>query len=166
MFMINNVSNYLVLLVPFLLFNSVINAQSSFVNAGGDITNSSGSISYSIGQLFTSAVSNESGEFNEGVQQISSIRATSIIENEFNNLSVFPNPTKDIIHIKTSSLSGVSDYFISITDLLGKILHTEKIHENETTINLNQLGEHGIYLINFYNSTQEVMTTKRILFID
>ena len=164
--MINNVSNYLVLLVPFLLFNSIINAQSSFVNAGGDITNSSGSISYSIGQLFTNELINESGGLCEGVQQVNNNSLAAIKEIESPDFSFFPNPTNGEITLKNSSFSTENNYYISVTDMVGKKLQSLKLNQNETTINLSELGANGICLISVHSQEGYFITSKRVLLTD
>ena len=67
-------------------------------------------------------------------------------------ISIYPNPTKDIVslQVKTSML-GKS---FTILDLMGKILQTGKIISEHTSISLNQYSD-GVYLIRVGDDQQK-----------
>ena len=125
-----------ILSFSFLLVYSITSAQSGFVNAGGDFSNTYGGVSYSVGQLFTNELINESGELCEGVQQVNSNNSVAAIkEIESPKFSFYPNPTNGKITLKSSSFSAENNYYISVTDMVGKKLQSLKLNQNETTIN-------------------------------
>ncbi|MFZ6053165.1 T9SS type A sorting domain-containing protein [Halocola ammonii] len=70
---------------------------------------------------------------------------TSIDEPETNqlNVSVFPNPTSDLINIE---LDGTNNGTIELLDLTGKVIVSEVFQSNQSTLDLS--GEaRGIYLL-------------------
>jgi hypothetical protein len=158
--------NKSILFLVFLLVHSITSAQSGFVNAGGDMSNTFGSVNYSIGQLFSTEVINESGALCEGVQQVNKNRVAAITEIESPDFSFFPNPTNGKITLKNSSSLTENNYYISVTDILGTKLHSQKMNQNETTINLNELGANGIYLISVHSQEGNYLISKRVLLTD
>ena len=166
MFMKNYFLNKSILFLPFLLVYSIASAQSGFVNAGGDMSNIFGSVNYSIGQLFTTEIINDSGALCEGVQQVNKNRVAAIKEIERPDFSFFPNPTNGKITLKNSSSLTENNYYISVTDILGKKLHSQKMNQNETTLNLNELGANGIYLISVHSQEGNYLISKRVLLTD
>jgi len=156
-----------ILSFSFLLVYSITSAQSGFVNAGGDFSNTYGGVSYSVGQLFTNELINESGELCEGVQQVNSNNSVAAIkEIESPKFSFYPNPTNGKITLKSSSFSTENNYYISVTDMVGKKLQSLKLNQNETTINLSELGANGIYLISVHSQEGYYITSKRVLLTD
>ncbi|WP_438964917.1 T9SS type A sorting domain-containing protein [Flavobacterium sp.] len=83
------------------------------------------------------------------VKLSATLSTTSFLEN--NNLSIFPNPAKENLTIKLDNFTPSQE--ITITDILGKIIHTQKLDGLTTTINTSKL-EKGIYILNLINGTQ------------
>ncbi len=158
--------NKSILFLVFLLVHSITSAQSGFVNAGGDMSNTFGSVNYSIGQLFTTEIINESGALCEGVQQVNKNRVAAINEIESSDFSIYPNPTNGKIILINPSFVTENNYFIYVTDILGKKLHSQKMNQYETTINLNELGANGIYLISVHSQEGNYLISKRVLLTD
>lgn len=73
-------------------------------------------------------------------------------------ISLFPNPTKDNLTLKLDYFSPSQE--ISISDIQGKIIHTQKIEGLTTTINTSSF-EKGIYFLNVIDGTQK--TTKKFI---
>lgn len=71
-----------------------------------------------------------------------------------NGLSVYPNPANDYLKIDLNSTTQ-SNYTVTITDINGKIMYTEKLaallSNNKATINVNALSQ-GMYFIQFSNN--------------
>lgn len=158
--------NKSILFLVFLLVHSIASAQSGFVNAGGDMSNTFGSVNYSIGQLFTTEIINASGAMCEGVQQVNKNRVAAIKEIESPDFSFFPNPTNGKITLKNTSSLTENIFYISVTDMLGKKLHSQKMNQNETSLNLNELGANGIYLISVHSQEGNYLISKRVLLTD
>ncbi len=74
---------------------------------------------------------------------ITKIGIDNILMNQ--KISVAPNPTKDLITIKvTSDLIGLK---YNLTDIMGRVMMTGEIHNEQQQINLQNLRP-GIYLLN------------------
>ncbi len=58
-----------------------------------------------------------------------------------NNISIYPNPTSDLINI-----SGIYNAHIMLYDIDGKMIYSEKIEKNKTSINLSNINN-GIYIL-------------------
>ena len=84
--------------------------------------------------------------------------ATLNIEDEVfeKQVSVYPNPIKDILHITTALSENVN---IKIYTILGEILLEEKI-TNTTTIN-TQSFKNGIYLVEIISGNKKI--TKKLI---
>jgi len=109
---------------------------------------------------------NESGGLCEGVQQVNNNSVAAIKEIESPKFSFYPNPTNGKITLKSSSFSTENNYYISVTDMVGKKLQSLKLNQNETTINLSELGANGIYLISVQSQEGYFITSKRVLLTD
>ncbi len=74
------------------------------------------------------------------------------VNNVNNNLSVsvYPNPTKDIVNFKLAQ--NVGEATITLVDLSGKIVYTDVIlSESKLTLNLSDLSK-GIYMYKIYEN--------------
>lgn len=72
-----------------------------------------------------------------------------------NNIMIYPNPTKDILHLKTIIDKNL---VVSIKDIVGK--EVVKI-KDQKEINVSTL-EKGIYFVDVYQGTQKIITKKII----
>ena len=118
-------------------FNNIWEGINSFV-AAKDITND-GLLDMLVG-IYNGGVSFYKGDMN-----------VSIVETEtsFNNINIYPNPTKDKITIDLGT-NVISNTSIQVIDLLGKTLLQQIVKSSKTTINLNNYSK-GIYLIKINN---------------
>jgi hypothetical protein len=86
----------------------------------------------------------------------------SIVNNEFKNLGVFPNPTNDIITIQSSDV--LLDAVILIYDVLGRQLNQNinlnTINSNTLTVDFSSFAN-GTYFLNI--KTNEHQSTKQII---
>ena len=106
--------------------------------------------------IFTSVINSELG----AVDSTSIVFYPSLIIN-YNNISeisVFPNPSKDVFNIKFTSLLR-DDIQLQIINLIGEVIHTENIKnhigEYRTSVNLDTYSS-GIYLL-------EIQTTSGLI---
>jgi hypothetical protein len=84
--------------------------------------------------------------------------SVNIEEVELPQISIFPNPTRNVIHINLNSNKG--EFFLNIYNIYGSIVHSESISEN-TIIDVKDLPS-GIYLLNF-KSNQFLQFSKKII---
>lgn len=72
--------------------------------------------------------------------------ATGIKELNSDNISVYPNPTNDILNLTFNKSTFVQQ--ISLTDLQGKIVYSSKsVQSNKLQIDMNNLSN-GLYMLN------------------
>lgn len=116
-------------------------AQETVDASGGDAQSPSGSVAYSVGQVTTN-FNTGTGSLNEGVQQPYEFFEVAGIEELADiNLSVFPNPTSGLIHLKSDvGISGT----VSIYDAQGKRVFNEAVNTPEKTVDLRALST-GMY---------------------
>lgn len=81
------------------------------------------------------------------------------------NISVYPNPVKDIINVKINA-AMIGQYTISIIDLAGRKIHEEKIlnggGEKEVSINLQKQAAQ-LYLVIIRNEKNEIIATQKVV---
>ncbi len=70
-----------------------------------------------------------------------------------NLISIFPNPTTDIINLENESTQ--SNYTIKIVDVRGNIIFSSDIHKNES-IDVSQYAE-GIYYLNLIGNDGQIL---------
>ncbi len=82
--------------------------------------------------------------------KLAPLSATSVQENQLTNivLSIYPNPTNDIIHINTSTSLTNESY--SIVNTLGQTILNGKIENESSTIDVQTL-QAGIYFLQLGN---------------
>jgi len=140
-----------------------IQAQTS-VNATGDnASGSGGSVSYSVGQVAYQTNTGTNGSVAEGVQQPYEISViTAIEEAKGINLSVtaYPNPTTDYLTLEVKEFD-LSNLRFQLYDMSGKLLQSEKITGNQTSIVMSNLVP-ATYFVKVIQGNKEVKTFKII----
>lgn len=82
------------------------------------------------------------------------------------NVSIYPNPAKDNIHIKLSENNIDDQYFVSLYDVSGKQLFTNQIQfqESKSTLSLHNLNvKSGMYLIEVHIPNQGSISRRIII---
>lgn len=75
-------------------------------------------------------------------------------------VSVFPNPAKQMVNVSIPSLSGKEQMAVSIIDMTGKVVSSTSIIGNNTQIDLSGFNK-GLYFINL--SIDGVSSTKKLI---
>ena len=149
----------------FILFTSFCYAQQDVVTSGGDANSADGSFSYSVGQILVSQLvgsssiwSKEALTINHGVQHF----FISKCENNDNvRINAYPNPSNGIVNITLSDWDDI-EITLSVYDVLGKNILSQKIYKNKTQLNLTSLST-GIYLLSINNICGSASTFKLII---
>ena len=81
---------------------------------------------------------------------------TSTTDLKSNTLSIYPNPTKDIV---TISLDSPSKGILKAYDLQGRLIHSQPI-QGQNSLDYTIEGETGLYLIEFVDERGEVYVGK------
>ena len=137
-------------------------AQNSVPASGGDASGSGGTVSYTIGQVFYSSKTANGGTVTEGVQQPVEI---FVITGESKTgiklkISAFPNPAERFVILKIDN-KMVENICYRLYDIDGKLLLTEKVTGNETSINISMLKP-SVYILKVINDNHEEKTFKII----
>lgn len=65
---------------------------------------------------------------------------------------VYPNPSNENFILKTKNINST----ILITDILGKVIYSEKIIQTKTEINIENLPN-GVYYLNYKGNTRKLI---------
>ena len=151
----------LLLILSFFKVSFLFSQQASVV-AGGLATGSGGTVSYSIGHTIFTVITGANGNIAQGVQQPFEISFVIVgveeIVNPIINWVAFPNPTKDIVKLKTDK---IENQFFQLVNLKGEILIDQKIVSVETVINMKDYPP-ATYLLKVFDKTQNLKTVKII----
>jgi len=140
-----------------------LQAQTSVNATGGNASGSGGSASYSVGQVVYTTNTGTNGSVAQGVQQPFEISVvTSIEEATGINLSVtaYPNPTTDYLTLEVKDFE-ISNLSFQLYDMSGKLLQSEKITGNQTSIVMSNLVP-ATYFVKVVQESKEVKTFKII----
>ena len=138
-----------------------LQAQTSVNATGGNASGSGGSASYSVGQVVYTTHTGTSGSVAEGVQQPYEISVVTAIEEAKGiNLSVsaYPNPTTDYLTLEVKDFE-LSTLYFQLYDMNGKLLQSEKITGNQTSIVMSNLVP-ATYFVKVTQGNKEVKTFK------
>jgi len=140
-----------------------LHAQESPNATGGIASGSGGSASYSVGQVMYQTHTGTNGSVAEGVQQPYEISVvTGIEEAKGINLSVsaYPNPTTDYLTLSIDNFE-ISNLSFQLYDINGKLLQSEKITGNQTSIVMSNLVPAN-YFVKVIQGDKEIKTFKII----
>jgi hypothetical protein len=148
-------------LLTFAFSLSTATAQTSVNAAGGNASGSGGSASYSVGQVVYAASTGTSGSVAQGVQQPYEISVVNGIEEAKGislSVSAYPNPTTDFLQLKVES-EKLKDLSFQLFDISGKLLQSEKITGNQTSIAMGSLVP-ATYFVKVIQGNKEIRTFK------
>jgi hypothetical protein len=140
-----------------------LQAQESINATGGNASGSGGSASYSVGQVVYTTNTGTSGSVAQGVQQPYEISVvTGLEEAKGISLSVtaYPNPTTDYLTLEVKDFE-LSNLHFQLYDMNGKLLQSEKITGNQTSIGMSNLVPAN-YFVKVIQANKEVKTFKII----
>jgi len=140
-----------------------LQAQTSFNATGDNASGNGGSVSYSVGQVVYTTNTGANGSVAQGVQQPYEIsQITGIEEAKGINLTVsaYPNPTADYLTLTVKDVE-LSTLHFQLYDMNGKLLQSEKITGNQTSIVMSNLVP-ATYFVKVIQSNKEVKTFRVI----
>jgi opacity protein-like surface antigen len=160
----NKTTKLTALLLLGICFNQVY-AQQATTASGGDASGSGGSVAYSVGQIVYTTNTGSNGSVTQGVQQPYEISITlGLAETGINlNLSAYPNPTTNYLMLQIDASAALSNQPMSyqLYDISGKLLESNTIVANSTTIKMEQLAT-GSYFLKVSQNNTLVKTFKII----
>ena len=140
---------------------TVLHAQESINASGGDALGSGGSVSYSAGQVFYSTTTGTNGSVAQGVQQpyeISTITAIEDAKGISLSISAYPNPATDYLTLEVLDFE-LSNLHLKLYDISGRLLHSEEIVSNQTSIVMSNLVP-ATYFVKVIQANKEVKVFK------
>lgn len=135
-------------------------AQQATTAAGGDASGSGGTLAYSVGQVVYTTNTGTNGSVAQGVQHAYEISTTTGIKDLSIQLEmdVYPNPTSSYLNLKTEDYTHLS---YQLYDSQGRVIETNKVTGNETTIEMGELSK-ATYFLKVSKEGQLIKTFKII----
>jgi uncharacterized protein (TIGR02145 family) len=90
----------------------------------------------------------------------SALNNQSFYDNSFN---IYPNPTKDYINIDISNLTDTNGWRYKIVNTLGQEVLKGVLSYQQNIVQLNNIKGHGIYFVKIYDSSNNLLDTKKII---
>lgn len=133
--------------------------------SGGFSTSSNGSLSWTLGELAIQTFKSGDQQLTQGFHQ-NRMLLTPVFEVDFQaiELDVFPNPSSQIITLRTSETSGLQLSY-ELLNVYGQQLRHGSLEANNTTIDLSQLSPQ-LYLLNVISSYGKKVAVFKIQKID
>jgi len=149
----NNVTKYDTVIVP----KTVTKYDTVKVNTYDTITITNNVTKYD------TVIVNKTNYDTVGVLKIKFKLTTGINANQLSSLSIYPNPTSDVLHIEVSDAKALEGYRYRILDALGKEVYNELITQSTTEIPLKTLGAAGIYQFEILDATKTNIQSNKIV---
>jgi hypothetical protein len=135
-----------------------VTAQEVVSTQGDSYSNASGSIDFTVGEVITATETNGASDITQGFHQ-TNLNVLGV-DDHFPSYEaiIFPNPTEDILNIRTSTFEDVT---YTLYDVQGKLVMQNKLVAEQTPIQLVHLAAGGYSLV-LNNSTQKLKTFRLI----
>ena len=88
---------------------------------------------------------------------------TGLQANQMASMSVYPNPTSDVLHIEIGDAKALEGYRYRILDALGKEVYNELVKNAITEIPLKTLGAAGMYQLEVLDANKTSIQTNKIV---
>jgi hypothetical protein len=145
--------------VLFSLFTTItLSAQEVVSTQGDSYSNTSGSIDFTIGEVVINTGTDGTKDLTQGFHQTNWNFLG--LEDHVPNYEaiIFPNPTEDVLNIRTSTFENVT---YTLFDVMGKLVLQDVLSAEQTPIQVSQLAP-GAYSLTLNNDTQNLKTFKLI----
>lgn len=136
---------------------TIVSAQEVVSTQGDSYSNSSGIVDFTIGEVVINTLNDGSNDLTQGFHQ-TNWTITSVEDISNYDVSIFPNPTDDVINVKTSVFEGVYYLFY---DINGKLLKEGNLTSGKTPIDVSQFAA-GSYILTLNNKSENLKKFKLI----
>jgi hypothetical protein len=148
--------NLLVLLS--LITTLSVSAQEVVSTQGDSYSNGSGSIDFTLGEVIIATGTDGTNDITQGFHQTNwNFLGVEDFAPNYEAI-IFPNPTEDVLNIKTSMFENVT---YTLYDAQGKLVLQDILSAEQTPIQVSQLAT-GAYSLTLNNDTQNLKTFKLI----
>jgi hypothetical protein len=123
-----------------------VSAQEVISTQGASYSNTNGSIDFTIGEVVINTGTNGTNDLTQGFHQTNWNFLGVDDHAPAYSASIFPNPTEDVLTIKTSTFENVT---YTLYDAQGKKVMQDKLSAEQTPIQVSQLapGAYSLELI-------------------
>jgi hypothetical protein len=97
------------------------------------------------------------------ILKIKFLLTTGIKANQLTSMSVYPNPTSDILIIDAADVAALEGYTYRILDITGKEVYNALVTSAKTEISLKTLGAKGMYVLHILDATKTSIQMKKIV---
>ncbi|MFA6923904.1 MAG: T9SS type A sorting domain-containing protein [Bacteroidales bacterium] len=118
-------------------------------------------LSWTLGEPVTETFTGTNNILTQGFQQKYDIATIQEENKNTYQISVFPNPTKDVLNV-IINLGLDNKYTTQLFDMQGKLLVSNSFTGNSESINMNPFTS-GNYLLRINNSKGEIIKTLKIV---
>ena len=145
--------------VLFSLFATItVSAQEVVSTQGDSYSNASGSIDFTIGEVVIVTGTDGNNDLTQGFHQTNWNFLGVDDHGQNYEATIFPNPTSDLLNIRTSTFENVT---YTLYDAQGKLVMQNILSAEQTPIQVSQLAP-GNYSLTLTNETQNLKTFKLI----
>ena len=88
---------------------------------------------------------------------------TGLQANQLASMSVYPNPTTDVLHIEIGDVKALEGYRYRILDALGKEVYNQLVKNTLTEIPLKTIGTAGMYQLEVLDANKTSIQTNKIV---
>ena len=141
-----------------LLSTLSVSAQEVVSTQGDSYSNANGSIDYTIGEVVINTGTDGTNDLTQGFHQTNWNFVGLEDHTPDYEATIFPNPTEDVLNIKTSMFENVT---YTLYDAQGKLVMQDILSTEQTPIQVSQLAP-GSYSLTLKNETQNLKTFKLI----
>lgn len=141
-----------------LLTTVTVSAQEVIATQGESYSNASANIDFTIGEVVINTGTDGTNDLTQGFHQTNwNFLGVEDFAPNYEAI-IYPNPTEDVLNIKTSSFENVT---YTLYDAQGKLVLQDILSEEQTPIQVSQLAP-GSYSLMLNSETQKLKTFKLI----
>lgn len=141
-----------------LLTTISVSAQEVIATQGDSYSIASANIEFTIGEVIINTGTDGTNDLTQGFHQTNwnFLGVEDYAPNY--QVTIFPNPTEDVLNIKTSTFENVT---YSLYNAQGKLVNQNILSAEQTPIQVSQLAP-GSYSLTLNNETQNLKTFKLV----
>lgn len=141
-----------------LLITTSISAQEVVSTQGDSYSNANGNIDFTIGEVIIDTGTDGTYDITQGFHQ-TNWNFVGVEEHIPDyEATIFPNPTEDVLNIRTSEFDNVT---YSLFDGNGKLVMQDRLTAEQTPIEVSNLAP-GYYTLTLINQNQKLKSFKLI----
>ena len=141
-----------------LLAAGSVSAQEVVATQGDSYSNASANIDFTIGEVIIATGTDGTNDITQGFHQ-TNWNFVGLEDHAPNyEAIIFPNPTQDVLNIRTSAFENVT---YTLYDAQGKLVMQDILSAEQTPIQVSQLAP-GSYSLTLHNQTQNLKTFKLV----